>query len=238
MIRDTGHREATLDPVLAEDVITWLREHPDFLLRHPEVLQQLTLPIPDHGDRVVDLQHFQLQKLRNDVERLGDQQRELIATTRANLNNQNRVHAAVLFLLDATSFEQLIQTVTTDLAVLLDLDAVSLLVEANAGADMPRVNRSGVRVAEPGTVARLLGKRDISLRDDVTADPEIWGPAAGLVKSEVLIRLRVSDETPDGLLAFGSRDPDTFHAGQGTELVNFLARVVERQIRAWLDLPA
>ena len=157
-------RETTLDPVLAEDVIAWLREHPDFLLRNPEVLQQLTLPIPDHGDRIVDLQHFQLQKLRTDVDRLKDQQRELIATTRANLNNQNRVHAAVLFLLDATSFEQLIQTVTTDLAVLLDLDAVALLVEANDGADLPRVNRSGVRVAEPGTVARLLGKRDISLR--------------------------------------------------------------------------
>jgi len=238
MIRDTGHPEATLDPVIAEDVITFLREHPDFLLRNPEVLQQLALPMPDHGDKVIDLQHFQVQKLRTDMDRIRDQQRELIATTRANLNNQNRVHAAVLFLLDATSFEQLIQTVTTDLAVLLDLDAVALLVEASEQADLPRVNRSGVRVVETGTVTRWMGRRDISLRDDVTAEPEIWGPAAAIVKSEVLIRLRVSDETPDGILAFGSRDPDTFHAGQGTELVNFLARVVERQIRAWLDLPA
>jgi uncharacterized protein YigA (DUF484 family) len=28
-----------------------------------------------------------------------------------------------------------------------------------------------------------------------------------------------------------------FHSGQGTELVCFLARVIERSIRAWLDLP-
>ncbi|HZH27554.1 MAG TPA: DUF484 family protein [Azospirillaceae bacterium] len=237
MVRETGSSQRIADSVNAEDVATYLREHPDFFLKYPDLLQNLTLPVPNHGERVVDLQHYLLQKLRSDMTHLKEQQRELISTTRANLNNQNRVHAAVLFLLDAHSFEQLIQTITTDLAVLLDLDAVSLLVEANGTTDFPHVHRSGVRVVDPGTLNRWLGKRDVVLNDNITADPEIWGSAAGLVRSEVLIRLRVSHETPDGLLAFGSREPDTFHNGQGTELVSFLARVVERCIRAWLDLP-
>jgi len=233
-----GRREPALDPVSAEDVSTYLREHPDFLVRNAELLHHLALPEPSRGDKVVDLQHFQLQKLRGDMERMKEQQQELITTTRANLNNQNRVHAAVLMLLDAHSFEQLIQTVTTDLAVLLDLDAVALIVESNGLTDIPHVHRSGVRVVEPGTVQGWLGRRDVQLRGDVAADPALWGPAAGIVRSEVLVRLRVSHETPDGVLAFGSREPDTFHPGQGTELVAFLARVVERTIRAWLDIPA
>jgi hypothetical protein len=40
------------------------------------------------------------------------------------------------------------------------------------------------------------------------------------------------------MLAFGSREPDLFQQGHGTELISFLARVVERCIRSWLDLPA
>jgi len=120
--------------------------------------------------------------------------------------------------------------------VLLDLDVSCLIVESN-GEDIPHVHRSGVRVVEPGTIGRWLGKREVLLRSDIAGDPEIYGAGAGLVRSEALIRIQVSSDTPVGLLAFGSREPDMFHSGQGTELVCFLSRVVERCIRAWLDLP-
>lgn len=225
------------DAVTADDVRAYLRKHPDFLVHHADLIQYLTVPVADRGPNVLDLQTFMLDRLRGDLARMKDQQRDLIATTRANLNNQNRVHAAVLFLLDARSFEQLIQTITTDLAVLLDLDVATLVVESN-GMDIPHVHASGVRVVQEGTIERLLGRRDVVLHTDIVGDDEIHGGMAPLVRSEALIRLQVSSQTPLGLLAFGSRDPETFHTGQGTELVSFLARVVERCIRGWLELPA
>lgn len=237
MARETGRSPRLPDSLTAEDVAAYLRKHSDFLVQNPDLVQHLTPPSVDRGRGVVDLQAFMVERLRGEVGRLKDQQRELIGTTRANLNSQSRVHAAVLFLLDAQSFEQLIQTVTTDLAVLLDLDVAALIVESN-GRESPHVHRSGVRVVEPGTIRRWLGRREVVLNSDIRGSEEIFGPAYGLVRSEALIRLQVSRETPDGLLAFGSREPDTFHSGQGTELVVFLARVVERIIRAWLDLPA
>lgn len=221
----------------AEDVAAWLREHPDFLAQRPELAATLAPPRVERGRGVLDFQAFMVDRLRDELARLKDQQRELLATTRANLNNQNRVHAAILFLLDARSFEQLIQAVTTELAVLLDLDVACLVIESN-GQELPHVHSSGVRVAPPGLVDSVLGRRPVLLRSDVVGDPEIYGHGAGLVRSEALIRLRVSEDTPQGLLAFGSREPDMFHPGQGTELVCFLARVVERSIRAWLDLPS
>ncbi|HYG91929.1 MAG TPA: DUF484 family protein [Azospirillum sp.] len=224
------------DTLTPEDVCNYLREHPDFLVQHAEVIDHLTPPTVDRGRGVVDLQAFMVERLRSEIRNLKDQQRELITTTRANMNSQNRIHAAVLFLLDAQNFEQLIQTIATDLAVLLDLDIACLVVESN-GLDIPHVHRSGVRVVEPGAIDRWLGTRDVVLNADVRGDPEIYGPGAGLVRSEALIRLQVSSETPEGLLAFGSREPDMFHNGQGTELVCFLARVVERCIRSWLELP-
>ena len=236
MARESGHSHRTMDALNADDVAAYLREHPDFLNQHGELVQHLTPPAMSHGNGVADFQYFMVERLRGELGRLKDQQRELISTTRANINNQNRIHAAVLFLLDARSFEQLIQTITTDLAVLLDLDVAGLAVEAN-GDDRPHVHTSGVRVVEAGTVDGWLGKRDVMLYSDTRGDPAIFGAAAGLVRSQALIRIQVSEDTPPGLLAFGSRDPDMFHSGQGTELVCFLGRVIERSIRAWLDLP-
>jgi uncharacterized protein YigA (DUF484 family) len=237
MARDPGPSPKVAPTLTAEDVCAYLREHPDFLVQHTELVDHLTPPSHDRGRGVVDLQAFMVDRLRGDIRMLKDQQRELITTTRANLNSQNRIHAAVLFLLDAQNFEQLIQTIATDLAVLLDLDVACLAVESN-GLDIPHVHRTGVRVVEPGRIDEWLGTRDVVLAADTPGDPELFGPGAGLVRSQALIRLQVSSETPEGLLAFGSREPDMFHQGQGTELVCFLARVVERCIRSWLDLPA
>jgi len=39
------------------------------------------------------------------------------------------------------------------------------------------------------------------------------------------------------LLAFGSREEERFHPGQGTELLSFLARILTHAMRSWLDLP-
>jgi hypothetical protein len=45
-------------------------------------------------------------------------------------------------------------------------------------------------------------------------------------------------QTPPAIIAFGSRDANLFSPAQGTELVLFLARVVERQFRSWLTIPS
>jgi hypothetical protein len=218
------------------DIAAWLVAHPDFLNQHPEVLARLNPPPSTRPDGVVDLQSFMVERLRAEVERLKGQQRAIISASRANHNSQNRVHAAVLFLLDAEDFEHLIQTITTDLAVLLDLDVVSLLIESN-GHDIPQALTSGIRVVDEGFVAHLMGGRDIVLAGDVKGDEALFGSAAGLVRSHALARLNVSSETPPCLLALGSREPDMFHDGMRTELMSFMARVMERCIRAWLDLP-
>jgi uncharacterized protein len=51
------------------------------------------------------------------------------------------------------------------------------------------------------------------------------------------MRLRVSSGSPDGVMYFGSRDPQAFGPEQATELLFFLSKVLENTIRAWLDLP-
>ena len=222
----------------AAEVVGYLRRHPDFFAEHPEILDLLTPPALATGERVVDMQQFILKRQRDDIGKLKGQQRALIGTTRANLASQTRVHTAVLTLLSASSFEQLIQIVTTDLAMLLDADVVNIGVESN-GSRHHRLPHQGVQILEAGTVDRVLGpERDVALMSDVEGDPKLFGDGADLVRSAAVLRLSVSRNAPAGLLCIGTRRPGRFHPGQGTELLGFLARSLGITIAAWLDLPA
>src|SRR5262249_30347119 len=210
--------------ITAAQVIDYLKRHPTFLLRHAELLESQAVPGRSR-DGVVDLQQFMVEKLRRDLSRLRGLQDELVANSRDNLSTQDRIHKAALVLLSAESFEHLIEIVTTDLAVLLDVDAVALCVEATDIA-LPR-SVEGVHIIERGRVDGLLGQgREVLLRDESDGDEGVFGPAAGLIRSDALIRLAVGDKVPPGLLAFGTRHPGYFNAGQGTELLGFLARVL------------
>ena len=219
----------------ARDVLAYLRRHPDFLERHPEALRLVRPPARNTGDDVLDFQQFLLERLRRDVVRLQDEQQSLISTTRGNLASQCRVHKAVVAMLRAASFEHLLQIVTTDLAVLTDVDVVTLGVESSA-ARMTRLPVPGIHLLASGRVDALLGpNRDALLASNIHGDPELFGPAAGLVRSQALLRLSISRSGPVGLMCMGTRNPDTFYPGLGTELLTFLARALEITIVQWLE---
>ena len=218
----------------AADVARWLSENPDFLPRHPELLDSLAAPSREMGGGVADLQQALIEKLRGDLDLAGEHQRELVETSRANLNSQTRIHECIVAMMSATSFEQLIQTVTTDFAVLLDLDVVTLCIEMN-GSELSAPLSRGVHVVSAGTVDRVMGSgRHVLLRSFIEGGPELYGGGAPLVASDALARVSISPNTPPGLIAFGSRTAGKFEAGQAVELLAFLARVTERAVRIWL----
>ncbi len=223
--------------VTPAQVAEYLRRHPEFLLRHPEIFETQMAPARRRGQGIVDLQQRMVERLRRDLARLRADQDDILANSRDNLSTQERVHRAALALLSARSLEHLVETVGTDLLVVLDVDAVTLCVEGADGR-LAGLNVESVQVLPPGTVDAVLGRgREALLRDDVAGDPAIFGAAAGLVRSDALLRVSPSRLASPVLLAFGARHPGYFHPGQGTELLTFLVRVLEHAMRKWLDLP-
>jgi len=221
----------------AAQVIAFLRRHPDFLFRHPELLDIQSSPARHADGQVVDIQHFMVERLRQDVAKLRANQDEIIANSRDNLVTQERIHKAVLAMLEAETFEEFIDIITGDLVLLLEVDVVCLCIERTEGYHR-RPKLDGLELLEQGAVDRIMGKgKQVMLRDEAVGDPEVFGGAAELVRSDALIRLKPSKAAPNALLAFGTRHPGYFHPGQGTELLSFLGRIIEFGIRSWLDLP-
>ena len=162
---------------------------------------------------------------------------DVIETSRTNMSVQQRTHAAVLALLAAEGLDPLFHLVTEELPLVLGVDAMTIGFEP-AFPPMTRLIAPDVHSLTPGTVDRLLGEGgDISLRKDMADDGTVFGPAADLVRSAALVRIQPGGEAPVGLFAIGAREPDVFQPRQGTELVAFLARVVERCVERWLATP-
>jgi len=218
-------------------IAAYLKAHPDFVQRHPSVWQTLIPPSADRGKGIVDFQRYMVARLQGDVGQLNLEKTALIHTARANAHSQSRIHAAVLALVEARSLGQMLEVLTGDLMDMLDVDVIAMVVESN-GVDLPHVAASGIRIVDQGAVDGWLDRRNVLLQGNVVGDPVIYGPGAGLIRSEALLRLTISRRTPVGLVAFGSRNPDLFHEGQGTELIAFLGEVLQRLLRGWLDLPA
>ena len=235
----SSNSDNTHAALTADEVVEYLSAHPEFFAKHPNVLAKLIPPTEHKHSRanaVVDFQHFMLRRLQTDLARGVDERQDMIAHARTNLNLLTRIHACVLALLEATSFEEMITAITGDLAVYLDVDVAALMIESD-DPNVLALHRGDIQIVRPGMVDLWMGSKDVLLQGDIEGDPEIYGDGAGLVRSEALLRLEPSHHAPVGMLAFGSRSSDLFQDGQGTELVGFLARVVERCIRAWLYLP-
>lgn len=212
--------------VTSESVAAYLAKHPDFLTAHPELVKALTPPSRWNDDAVVDLQGFMVDMLKSELEGLRNCAQEVIETSRTNMTNQMRTHAAVLALIAASDLDRLMRIITDDLPVLLDVDVAVVGVE---GCVMTSGGDAEIRQLAPGDVDRLMkANQEAVLFSTIDDDGSIFAHAGGLVRSAALARLYLEPLQMDGFLALGSRHEGAFHSGQGTELLRFLARVVER----------
>ena len=223
--------------ITADDVAAYLKAHPDFFEKNAELAAGLTLPAPAHGPGVIDMQQAILKRLRSEIDRLKNERTEIIANSKQNQIVQNRIQAAVISIIQATTFEKMIHVVTHELPELLDVDFITIAIEANADAPK-RVPVRGVYVLAPGAIDAAIGpEKHARLRSHIAGEDAFFGEVSRFVKSDVLMRLKVSSGSPDGVMCFGSRNPEAFGPEQATELLFFLAKVLENTIRAWLDLP-
>ncbi len=217
--------------VTARQVKDYLRAHPQFLTDNMPLVAELLpgLSARDDGN-VVDLRDYVVERLRREVEELKASAKALITTTRGNMSTQERTLQAALAVLAAEGMDALARVITDELPVVLQVDVVTIAFEAG----LPKPAALFVQELPAGSIDTLLGERVTArLRESVGGEQPLYGAAAALVASDALVRLEPGNGLPQGVLALGTRTEGAFHPQQGTDLLGFLARVVEHAVERW-----
>lgn len=231
----------------------------DGLALRDQILNDPSLILDDHdlmrallaadrsaqGRNVVDLRGVLVDRLEERLDRLEDTHREVLAAAYENVAGTNQIHRACLVLLEPTDFCGFLEAMVRDVAAILGVEVIRLGLEAPAAAPGSGLGPAGpfhdAVLALPAggiesyvTQGRNLGARRVTLRRLQAASRDIYGPLAGEIRSEAVIRLDLGPDAHGGMLAFGATDPQRFHPDHGTDLLTFLGGVFERSLRRWL----
>ncbi|MDG4555511.1 MAG: DUF484 family protein [Candidatus Competibacter sp.] len=211
-------------------VVNWLREHPEFFVRHPDLVESLRVPHP--CEPAVSLLEYQNRLLRERGQRLHDKLLELVAIARDNDRLAERVQRLALDLLDASDEpDVLLHRIKTVLRDEFNADCVALCLEAAlaAGSGTAEFLRPDALTLFEGLLQ--VGKpRCGRLRPEQAA--ALFGDCAPRVASAALVPM--GDGQWRGLLALGSWDEQRFHPGAGTLFLGRAGELVGRALRARL----
>ena len=218
------------DGLTAETVSAWLRRHPEFLHENPEVLTFLTPPEFKRGERILDMQHFMLERMRDDLTSLRRHEKQLLSAVEGNAAGQSKVHQAAIAVVSANDIQVLNNVIRAKLPAMLDIESVVLCIE-DAGA----LALAGATAIGKGGIENLMGaKQRIFLQGQTAGESFVFGEDAARVKSVAYLRLRAGKNSPDMLLALGSGREDGFEKDQATDLISFLADVLEARLKQCL----
>jgi uncharacterized protein YigA (DUF484 family) len=212
-----------LDP---ETVRAFLQANPELLRDDEDLLAALGLKVA--GDNVVDFGPAALARVHAAHKREASVRRKLEATARENFAAQAQTHGAVIDLLESRNHADLARRVD-DLAQLrFGLAAGVLALEG------PENTPAGWRPLVEGQVDMILdGHQRLHRMGFAPTALGLFGERAEQIQSMAMVRLAIWEPARQGLVAFGSTDPQGFTPDMGAELVAFLARVVERTAERW-----
>jgi uncharacterized protein len=205
-----------------EAIRVFLRSQPDFLRGDAELMADLGVR-PDAAN-VVDFGPVALSRAAQAHRQESKVRRRLETVARANLEAQSQIHEAALELIGASGHADLAERLDALAGRRFGLAAV-IALEGDAPA---------------GWRALAEGQCDLTLGGSQAARLGVLPTAHGLfaghdveIGSVALIRLQVWSPARAGVLAFGASAPDAFTADMGHDLLDFLARVVERTAERW-----
>jgi uncharacterized protein YigA (DUF484 family) len=218
-----------LEAGLEATVAAYLRRHPDFFDRNPEVLAEIQVAHGPGG--VVSLIEHQVKVLRRQLDTERGRLAHLITRAREYESLASRLHDLVVQIIPVADLGALCQVLNDALRREFDAAAVILKLFPLDPAAAP----DGDPLSE---AFRGFIDRETALCGPLDADKNriLFGDLGSGVSSAALVPIRA--EGGSGVLAIGSADADRFKPDMGTELLDRLGEIVSQKLRALGAEPA
>jgi len=189
----------------ADDVVEYLKQHPDFFDTHPELLEHLH--VPHGGNGTVSLVERQLKVLRERQAASRERLAELVRVARNNDQLAERIHKLTLRLLHARSATDVRSQVEVSMREDFEVTPAHLLVDG----------------ASQGQIEALLSSGKPRCGHFSEAQRKaFFGDEGAKLASMALVP--IGPGATRGALVLGSEDADRFNPAVSTE---FLARIGE-----------
>lgn len=215
------------------EVAAYLRAHPDFLSRFPELLESMEL---QHASgSAVSLIERQVEILRSRSQRLEDRLSTLLDAARDNEKRATSVHRLARTLIRAPTLAAAILGLQTSLREDFAIDEVFVGI---VGSLLRRTDIEGlVRLDPDGPIMRAFDNffrtKLIECGPLSEAHARLLFPrAAELPKSAAIVPLEKDKNL--GMLVLASREPQRFVPRQGRLFVEMTAELVAAAVRAKL----
>ena len=214
---------------LKEVVAAYLRKHPDFLDKFPDILESLEL---NHQSGVAaSLIERQVEQLRQKNQELDRQLSRLMHVASENEQLMSRLHQLTLDLLSIDSrkefFTHLGNSLLNDFnADILQIYLFDKAVASEAGddvthiqADDPAMEQFRPHLDKGQTMCGRLNESKLEF---------LFATKARWVQSTALVLL--GENGVNGMMAIGSSDPARFYPGMGTLFLDLLANVISSSL--------
>lgn len=216
----------------AEAVANYLREHPDFFERNPELLADIQLP--HASGQAISLIERQVGLLRERNDTLHEKLSELVETARDNDRLFEKTKRLVIALLEARTLPAMIEALYESLSADFQISHYNLLLlgdDQRLPQSQARVvgieeanDRIGTLLRTNRTICGVLRPEELSL---------LFGKQAQEVGSAAVVPL--SHGHTFGVLALGHSDPHYYRSSMGTLYLSYIADILNRLIPAAID---
>lgn len=224
----SDNKKAALDE---KAVVTYLREHNDFFVSHPELLEDINLPHKS-GDAVslVERQVALLRERNIDMRyRLG----KLLDSARENDKLFDKTKRLVLLLLEGRSLGDLVDT----LLFSFDRDFAIPYTSITLFGDQTRLPECAAQICGIAdareSISRILSANKAICGDFQSHELEFLFPGQGAqIGSAAVVPLLHGNCF--GLLAVGNSDPLYYRSSMGTLFLGYIGEVLNRLLPKYL----
>lgn len=215
-------------------LISLLRDNPDVLQRHPELLA--SLDVPHKAGSAVSLIERQVTVLRQQGEDKDSRLRQLMGVARDNERLANSRHQLSLNLLAARDLDDVISTVLDLLQNDLAADHAVIKLFSSDAALLEQSPDLYVDEKEPAVAAfRTMLQENNTVCGRGTAEQKafLFSDASDNVASVAIIPLIAGANL--GLIGLGANDSKRFNSSMGTDFLSHVGELVSAAITVQLE---
>lgn len=204
-----------------ENVVAYLRQHPDFFTRHEDLLRDLRLP--HASGAAISLVERQVHLFREQRDTLRRELKDLVAIARQNDRLFEKSKRLLMQLLEAETLSDIAMVIDDSIRNDFGLDAASLVLFADApDAFQGQSGLRGMTLEDARDVFGSLLEAPRALCGPLRpAQLAHLFPGQDDIQSVAIIPLRRAE--PIGLFAVGSRQAQYFDSSMGSLFLSYIS---------------